>query len=535
MFDIFYIDKPMGLFVHERQANSIEHARELSRTRYLWVLDAHNDYSGFDWTWEPPPWQGHQAHVWPSQHQENGGTWLLPKDGFQDVNRDHGPVPRICSVPRLHIRHRSSGPEVGDATTRFISDYLGTLRRALGKTDWEYCWVTSDVCDYTDFDFTWHPSEWQDRMLHVWASDEQKFGDTFYVHVPSFMEKSDGLALLEWFDTIHFVQNSVPRTDLPVISYDTDSVVPAVWQHDFQDPVVQFARYQAAPMAPAINLWRQETRAIVPLRHGAESVLVPREAKNFIRTQMYDYPVIDRDWDLTLGRALDIVFISNGEHGAEHHWESLRWHLGKDPANRLHRIDGVKGRVACYQAAARASTTDWFFAVFAKLQVNEDFDWSWQPDRLQEAKHYIFHAYNPVNHLVYGHQAMIAYNRRLVLENTGQGLDFTLDQPHEVVPVVSGTAYYDNDPWTCWRTAFREAIKLRHSLPDVENEYRLQQWLEIGEGTNGHWSTRGAQDAVEYYERVQGDFSELKKSYEWSWLASYAMILHPQLFAQSIT
>jgi len=141
-----------------------------------------------------------------------------------------------------------------------------------------------------------------------------------------------------------------------------------------------------------------------------------------------------------------------------------------------------------------------------------------------------------VNHLIYGHQAMIAYNRRLVLENTGQGLDFTLDQPHEVVPIVSGTAYYDGDAWTCWRTAFRECLKLRHSLPDVENEYRLEKWLEPNdEDDYVKWSHIGAQDAMRYYDEVKGDFAEIKKSYEWAWLASYALMIHPQLITQSRT
>jgi hypothetical protein len=44
----------------------------------------------------------------------------------------------------------------------------------LSKVTEEYCWVTADVCDYTNFDFTWHPSEWQADMLHVFASDDQK-------------------------------------------------------------------------------------------------------------------------------------------------------------------------------------------------------------------------------------------------------------------------------------------------------------------------------------------------------------------------
>ena len=522
------------MFAHERRADCLEHARAQARTRYLWVVSGYNDYSDFDWLWEPPPWQADQAHAWPSQHQTNGGTWLIPRAGFEDVNREHKQIPRRHSPPRLHIKHRASSADAGDTNTRFISDYLGTLKRALSKVSWEYCWVTADVCDYTDFDWTWHPSEWQDRMLHVFASDEQKFGDTFYVHVPSFLEKTNNLALLEWFDTLHFLEDRpVPRHPLSMITYDTDSVVPAVWQHDFTDPLVQFVRYDPAVTVPTVNLWRAEVRSVVPLRHGAESVIVPRDAKNSIKTQLYDYPVIDKSRGLEPSRPLDIVFISNGEHGADHHWEILNKSVvGLE--NRVHRVDGVKGRVASYQTAARASDTDWFFAVFAKLQVNEDFDWSWQPDRMQEAKHYIFHAYNPVNHLVYGHQAMIAYNRRLVLANTGHGLDFTLDDLHEVVPILSGTAYYDNDPWTCWRTAFREAIKLRNT-PDVESDYRLAEWVSKGDGVNGHWSIQGAQDAVQYYESVQGDFAELRRSYEWEWLASYAMMLHPQLFTQSRT
>jgi len=533
MFDIFYIHQPTKLFAHERQADSVEHARELSRTRYLWIVDGHNDYSIFDWLWEPVPWESDQAHVWPSQHQANGGTWLIPKHGYSDVNRSHKIVPRTDPVPRLHIKHKSTSPDRGDINTRFISDYLGTLRRALSRVDWQYCWVTSDGCDYTDFDFTWHPSEWQDCMLHVWASNEQRFGDTFYVHVPSFLEKSQDLALLEWFDTINFVERSVPRHAPSVVVYNTDSIVPAVWQHDFTEPVVQFMRYESVIEVPTVNLWRQETRAVIPLRQGSEAVLVPRDTKNFLKTQIYDYPVIDRSQPLRQGRPLDIVFISNGEHGADHHWNILIGNTSTGK-NQIHRIDGINGRVACYQAAARASNTDWFFTVFAKLQVNEDFDWNWQPDRLQEAKHYIFHAYNPVNHLIYGHQAMIAYNRRLVLANTGLGLDFTLDDPHEVVPVLSGTAYYDNDAWTCWRTAFREALKLRYSLPDVENEYRLEQWLkENNENDYVKWSHIGARDAMGYYDSVHGDFDSLKKSYEWQWLASYALILHPQLFTQS--
>jgi hypothetical protein len=273
-----------------------------------------------------------------------------------------------------------------------------------------------------------------------------------------------------------------------------------------------------------VPLWRQETKTIVPVGSGAGTVVVPKVAVPYIKTQLYDYAHIDRSQRQLKDPPLDIVFISNGESEAEFLFELLQNTVAHEP-NRLVRVQNINGRVNSQHAAARASLTPWYFVVWGKLEINSKFDWSWQPDRMQQPKHYIFHAHNPINGLVYGHQAMIAYNKKLVLENTGEGLDFTLDQPHEVVPVMSGTANYHTSNWMCWRTAFREVIKLRASLPDVESEYRLNKWLTVDTGA-GQWSSKGAQDAMEYYDEVGGDFASLKKSYEWSWLATYAFMKH---------
>ena len=119
---------------------------------------------------------------------------------------------------------------------------------------------------------------------------------------------------------------------------------------------------------------------------------------------------------------------------------------------------------------------------------------------------------------------MIAYNRDLTLANPGHGLDFTLDDAHEVVPVLSGVALYADTPWMAWRTAFREALKLRASLPDVENEFRLTRWLAASQVRNGNWSQWGAEDALEYYDSASGDPEQLRLSYEWAWLATYAFM-----------
>ena len=89
MFDVFYIGTKPNLFAHERAADSIEHSQELSRTRYFWWINYLTDYTEFDFLWEPSPWQAKQIHVWPSQHQANGGTLLIPKTPSSESNYNH--------------------------------------------------------------------------------------------------------------------------------------------------------------------------------------------------------------------------------------------------------------------------------------------------------------------------------------------------------------------------------------------------------------------------------------------------------------
>jgi hypothetical protein len=594
MFDIFYSGTRPNLFPHEQEAVDIEHARKLSRTRYFWWVNYLTDYTGFDFLWEPTPWQSHQRHAWASQWQKDSGTYLVPVTGYTETNyhadpavtrlsgndnwnvpntfdpasfdfswhpdpadppytyqfgtqhqRTGGPqyynggtdlkfVDQICGTaktgvtPVVEIDHMDGnvGQVPGTVkTVRYFDNYKDVLTRIANTVEDEYVWVISSVCDYSNFDFSWHPEHWQSTMLHVFASGGEKFGDTFYMHVPSFRKRIAQFELLDWYD-LNFVGPGVPRRPMPVVEHALDTHVQAIKTLDWSGPLAVFSTNGTVIQTPTVPLWREKTKTIVPLSNGAGAVIVPKSAVPYIKTQAYDYPYIDRTQrHMSTDEPLDIVFIDNGEPNAEDNYLYLKWAAERANNIKIYRSSGVNGRVAAYRAAAELSTTPWFFAVFAKLEVSSTFDWRWQPDRLQEPKHYIFHAYNPVNGLEYGHQAMIAYNKKLVLANTAPGLDFTLDQAHEVVPIISGTANYHYSKWVAWRTAFRECIKLKHSLPNVENEWRLSQWLtELNRVENGEWSIKGAEDAVEYYDAVGGDFTELRKSYDWAWLASYALI-----------
>jgi hypothetical protein len=501
-------------------------ARKTSRDD-CWTVPTGADVDSFDWTWHPDATEKPYIYQFGTQHQRTGGpqyhapgateTKYITQIKIKTESVAHA----IYEID--HMDGNAGQIEGSVKTVRYFDNYLDTLKR-LAKNippDQEFVWICSSVCDYDTFDFSWHPEQWQASMLHVFASDGEKFGDTFFMHVPTFQYRAEKCQLLEWYD-LNFVDISVPRRPLPVIHHTHDTHVEAIKTLEWSGPLAIFTTGKTVESVPTVPLWREKTKTVVPLSAGASQVIVPKTAVPSIKTQVYDYAYIDRTQrHMYPDQPLDIVFIDNGEPHAEYNYLQLP-HV--TVPNTIHRSSGVTGRVAAYQAAARLSTTPWFFAVFAKLQTNETFDWSWQPDRLQEPKHYIFHALNPVNGLVYGHQAMIAYNKKLVLNNPGIGLDFTLDSAHEVVPVQSGVAHYNHSPWMAWRTAFRECIKLRHSLPDVENEYRLKRWCSDGHGVNAEWSTWGALDAVDYYDAVGGDFAELKKSYDWAWLSSYAFL-----------
>ena len=495
-------------------------------------MDGANDYSGFDWLWEPSPWQDDQAHVWPSQHQDHGGTCLIPRSGYREVNRNHATVTRRSPANRLHIKHNPNSADQGTVSTRYISDYLGTLRRSLAKTDWTFCWVTADVCDYVDFDFTWHPSEWQQDMLHVFASDEQKFGDTFYLHVPTFLEKTQNLKLLEWFQTLNFVENaSVPRFPVPNVMYHEDTMTSSIWQTEFSSPILQFHRYEPIKDIPTVNLWQSQTKTVTPLCRDNSTALVPRECKNHIKTQVYDYPYIDKQHVDTLpSQAQNIVYISYDEPDAEQNFGNL---IQRFPNTK--RVHGVSGMENALQAAARTSTTPWFFAVFAKTDVHENFDFSFVPDYFQEPKHYIFHCKNRVNGLIYGHMGIILYNANMMINAQKYdllGLDYTLSFPHEVIPQLSCYGNFDTTAYHTWRTAFRETSKLAYfdSLQStVENQHRLEIWTSRAQGLFGKWCLQGAKDGLEFFQESQGDLSILKNSFRWQWLRDRFVGLHGEL------
>ena len=526
-------NKEWNFRAEQKVTRSVEKAR--------WIVPANVDDSGFDYSWHPDELEPDYEYHFPTQWQRDGGpiypgTAGIKFVGDQKIRRG---ATQIFYMDFLNEESQEQFAKIKkqypDAkSTRYVDSHLNVFRRIANLATTEYVWIVSSFCMYADFDFTWHPAPEQREMIHVFPTyyynDQyaQRRGDTFYIHVPSLRTQLYELELLDWFNVINYCNDQKVPVVVPVVEFEEDSVVATIIEHEFRFPYTIFKNkeFLVRPICTPPCLWHPKDRVAEALNRSGSMTLVPREARAHVKTQLYDYPYVSRrKGDFYTDQALDIVYISNGEPDAErwfNHLTTVAEAQIPHGLQKIRRVQNVNGRIAAYHAAARASQSDWFFAVFAKLEVVGSFDFGWQPDYWQEAKHYIFHSRNCLNNLEYGHMGVIAYNKRLVLDTIESGLDFTLSKKHTVVPELSAIAYFNQDPWMTWRTAFREVLKLKQFMsdsPTLETEYRLDTWLTVANGDNAEWCLRGARDAVDYYDEVGGDRDKLMLSFDWPWLA----------------
>jgi len=397
----------------------------------------------------------------------------------------------------------------------FIGSYFEILKSVVDDIKTEYFWFFANFVDMKTIDLDYIPEQHECDQLHVWYTTHpmgglNQEGNVMLIPTKKFKKNMHDLKFLRDFKDINYhahptmyqrpLSTTIFKLSDPVTSYqktDTEFYTWMINRHCDAD-IPNF--YPSFWEDEKMYTWG-ETKDIILVPSGKDI----KQLYDFDRHVHFDY-----DYET---KPMDIVFLSYDEPSAGKYWQLL-----KNKYPRAKRIQGVKGRTQAYHAAAAMSETDYFFAVFPTIELDEGFDFTFQPDRLREACHYIFHAKNPVNGLEYGHRAVILYNKRLCLSTIHPSLDFTLSQPHTVVPQLCGTSHFNQTPEISWRVAFREVLKLCEMKPTVESTHRLKKWCELGEGEYATLVQRGALDAVEYYKEVNGDKDALQLSYELDWL-----------------
>lgn len=420
--------------------------------------------------------------------------WVIPEDISDDF--DYSWVPHPHDPPNLDHQFGTQHQKTGGP--RYVSEnstgvkYVDVQRAT--KLSNPRNWRVLEPIDAEQFDFSWHPDDTEEPYRYL-------FGNEYHSSefMPTLMYKVSGAQGSKHINDIK------AKLTIDKVSF-VDSIFDMVMEQRFDTRYVHFQNTEH-PIDYKMFIPKYDPEQLYIHIIDNNSAIVPKGIKQHLYDKLTDYPYVIKHNCGTYEKPLDIIFFSNGESCAEENYQRL---VDMNLPNRLVRVDGVNGRVASQYAAANASETPWYFLVNAKLRVDESFDFSWQPDIMKSRRHYIFRARNPINGLVYGHMAMVANNKKLTLQTKGNGLDFTMESPHEIVNILSGEAVF-NSEWDIWRTAFRECIKLCNATDD-ESKERLHIWTTVGQ------SSKGALDAVEYYNEVNGDFDKLKLSYDWAWL-----------------
>lgn len=214
----------------------------------------------------------------------------------------------------------------------------------------------------------------------------------------------------------------------------------------------------------------------------------------------------------------DIAFLSYDEPYADKNFELL-----KSRFSRAFRVEGVKGILQAHKEAAKRANTDMFYVVDADAEILPTFEFNYQPHSLDRMSAHTWHSINPVNNLEYGYGGVKLFPTNLLREYTGSPVDFTtsVSKSFKVISEISNVTRFDTDPFSAWRSGFRECAKLAskviYNQSIEETEHRLNIWCSVGNGEFGDFAVAGAIDGREFglANRDKPDILGLINDYTW--------------------
>jgi len=91
---------------------------------------------------------------------------------------------------------------------------------------------------------------------------------------------------------------------------------------------------------------------------------------------------------------------------------------------------------------------------------------------------------------------------------------------------VSNITAFNSDPFSAWKSAFRECVKLSSRVidrqEDQETEKRLDAWCTLGANRPyGDFAMDGAQQGKKYGEQNKNNPAQLKLINDFDWLQKY--------------
>jgi hypothetical protein len=253
-------------------------------------------------------------------------------------------------------------------------------------------------------------------------------------------------------------------------------------------------------------------------------MLLSKKAPVSSREIEYRYLIEKKEYDTVASKLklYDIVFISYNEPNADENYKTL---CNRFP--RAKRVHGVKGIHQAHIAAAKLSTTPMFWVVDGDAIIEDNFKFDLLLHKHDTDIVHVWLSRNPINGLTYGYGGVKLLPKQLTenmdLSNTKIDMTMSISDKFKVVQEVSNITAFNTDPFSTWKSAFRECVKLASRPIDAgyqeETEDRLITWCNIGTGKlYGEYSIAGARAGKQYGSENIADPVQLTKINDFEWL-----------------
>ena len=218
----------------------------------------------------------------------------------------------------------------------------------------------------------------------------------------------------------------------------------------------------------------------------------------------------------------DIIFISYNEKNADINFANLkkRFPIAK-------RVHGVTGIHQAHIAAAKKALTNMFWVVDGDAEIldsfNFTFDRAYKDIDLETV--YVYRSKNPINDLSYGYGGVKLLPKTLTLNIDISRVDMTTSISNKFIPLpeISNITAFNTDPFSTWRSAFRECVKLSSNSIDrqknMETQNRLKVWCTTGSNKLfGNYAIQGANLGKAYGIANSENDEMISKINDWEWL-----------------
>jgi len=211
----------------------------------------------------------------------------------------------------------------------------------------------------------------------------------------------------------------------------------------------------------------------------------------------------------------DIIFISYNEPNAVENFSRL-----KERFPLVKHVSGVTGIHQAHIAAAKRSFSPMFWVVDADAIVLDTFNFNYE---LTKEEHDIVHVWrsrNPINGLEYGYGGVKLLPKKLTIDMDVTSTDMTMNisSRFKAMEEVSNITAFNTDPFSTWRSAFRECCKLAVTNNE-ESLSRLNVWCTINDAVPyGYYAYLGALAGKTYGQKNASDKEALCKINDFTWL-----------------